>query len=91
MIDTKENAQAVVDIFNDLFKADPVAATKLFLNRVDCNDAVADHPRIIAVGALGAWAVGFIGLINGLFSEKWLVSMVVDDDRLSGFRVVDVS
>lgn len=91
-MDTQENAQAIVDLFNEFYKADPEAATKLFSTRVACNDAVADHPSIIVSGGTGEWRVGIAGVLNGLFGEEHRIAMLIEDDgRLSGFKVAKVS
>lgn len=93
-MDCRENAQAIVDLFNDFYKTDPEAASALFSIRVPCNDAVADHPDIVVAGNPGSWKVGVLGLLNGLFGEKNRIGMWANTNgslASPGFLVTDVS
>ena len=101
MIDTRENAQVVVDLLNDLMRADPRAVKNLFTTRVPCNHELADHSHVI-VKPLddGAFDVGFLGIINALFGSEHRIGIKVDlmdatsdnDEVIKivhGFEVVD--
>jgi hypothetical protein len=87
-----------VEALNAAFAADPNAIHALMVNRVPCNQALADDPfvqvDIPPVLAPGNFQVGAIGLINGvlaanglpLVAHKW--SDELDNDgrpRLVGF------
>lgn len=106
MIDTRENAQAVVDLLRSMYAADPRATRALFAHRVACNRALADHPAVIVRGkdepylpaegpTRGDWDVGFLGVVNALFGPGHRVAAVLDDATgelaEDAFRVVDVS
>lgn len=106
MIDTRENAQAFVDILRSMYQTDPAATKALFAHRVPCNRALAEHPTIIVRGKeeprfpfegtnRGDWDVGFLGIVNALFGPAHRVAVLADDvtGELAeeGFRLVDVS
>lgn len=87
-----------VDCLNAAFVADPAAIHSLVLNRVPCNDALADDPFVIVerVKTLSGkhWSVDAIGLINAVLAANKLPLVVwkFDDTKdaegrhkLSGF------
>lgn len=96
-MDTQENAQAIVDLLNELIAADPVAAQAVYSRGVPCNRAVADHPRFIVnpitSGRTSRSEIRILGILNGLFSEAHRIAAVIDDDtgKLERFSVIDLS
>lgn len=92
MMDSRENAQTIVDLFNEFYETDPDAATLLVGLRFSCNDAVAEHPRFLAAGEPGKPSIGIVGLLNAMFSESHRIGICIDDDQIiTGFALVDVS
>jgi hypothetical protein len=90
----------VVEALNAAFAADPCAIHALIVNRVPCNQALADDPFVQVdcppVLREGLFQVGAIGLINGVLAAIGLplaatmFSDEKDDDgrsRLLGFTV----
>lgn len=63
----------VLTALNRAFAADPTAMYCLTVNRVPCNDALADDPTIVVdkhlVAGTPRWAVGLMGIINGILGE----------------------
>lgn len=83
----------IVDILNSAFKADPAAITSLFINRVPCNNALAEHPTII-VGDMHGYVVGLTGLLNGLFPLRddglgWIAAKY-ENNKFAGFTTEHV-
>lgn len=89
-INTRDNAQAVVDLFRSMLATDPAATRALFGFRVGCNQALADHPAVIVRGSdepwmpaegppRGRWDVGILGVVNALFGPTHRVATVCDD------------
>ena len=78
----------VVNVLNSAFKADPAAITSLFINRVPCNIALAEHPTII-VGDMHGYVVGLTGLLNGLFPLRpdglGYIAAKYENNRFAGF------
>ncbi len=54
---------SALDALNSALDADRRAVSALFAIRVECNEALADHPTV----QVGGGTVGALGLINGLF------------------------
>lgn len=74
--DIREEATARVLVsLNAAFNADPAAIHSLMVNRVPCDDALADHPTlpvdVIPLENTGSerYAVGALGLLNLLMAE----------------------
>jgi hypothetical protein len=58
----------VITLLNELTEIDPEAVTRLIQTRVACNKKIADHLSVqVLVDDLGAYWVGFLGFVNGLF------------------------
>jgi hypothetical protein len=92
MTDTKENAQAMVDMLNDFLAADPVACSRLMASEVPCSPSLLDHPRLIPWDyPNGAHGIRFLGVVNALFSPEHRVSVSVDGDEILKFSVADVT
>lgn len=92
------DAKAVIlDVLRSALAADPEALNGLFNSYVACNDALANHPYVIASEvALGdaqaesTAAIGIIGLLNGFFPLLCgeLIAAVYDrNDKLVDFTV----
>lgn len=56
-----------IEFINDLIELDRQAITALWLNRVPCNQALADHPTVQVGEENGQFVVGLLGILNGLF------------------------
>jgi hypothetical protein len=75
----------VIDSLNEAFESDPMAMTLLMRNKVECNEAFADHPTIqVAVEELDEekFMVGALGLVNGVLTSAGLprVAIRLSDD-----------
>jgi hypothetical protein len=60
--------QKAIDTLNGAYNDDRNAIHALMCNRVPCNHALADHPtvQVDELGVTGGYAVGALGLINGV-------------------------
>lgn len=97
MIKTSITLQEVVDLLNDLLGIDPLSINALFNIRVYCNQRLADHPTV-QVGCQGpkgpfmVCAVGFVGILNGLFglNESGLgrLAMELDNGTIKRFKLL---
>lgn len=77
-----------LQVLNEAYAADPAAIHALICNRVPCNQALADHPTIQVevnrVAAGESYAVGMLGVINGLVEAttgERVAVMWSDDDK----------
>lgn len=81
---------AAIEALNSMLAADPDAMLALISHRVSCNDALADHPSCQVGGEPGAWVVGLLGVLNGIFGtdeQGWgYISATLDDERLLSFQ-----
>ncbi len=80
-----------LDTLNSAVKADPVAMLNLVENRVPCNKIFADHPSIQVSVEGDGYAVGLLGILNGLFGtnkEGWgpIAGVFEDDGTLTKFE-----
>lgn len=70
-----------VDCLNAAFAADPNAIHALLLNRVPCNQSLADDPYILVDAAqtlpAGFFQVGALGLVNGVLAANGLPLVAV--------------
>lgn len=75
-------------ILNQAVHLDPEAMTRLFTNRVPCNERLAEHPTIQVSQAS---ELGPLGLINGFFGvnerQRGHIVAVYIDSKLSHFEV----
>ncbi len=62
----------VIDFLNELLAIDPYAISELLIERVPCNQRMADHRTVQVQGAgfytfiaPGTFRVGLLGLLNG--------------------------
>jgi hypothetical protein len=90
MIISKEVlADLIIERLNEISKRDPVAFGKLIEARIECNEALADHPSVqVSNHEPGLAKVGVLGIINGLIGtidngprKGWgLVTVACEDD-----------
>jgi hypothetical protein len=74
--------ESVVKTLSEALAADGYALERLFRNRVECNDAMGDHPHIVT-GKIGqTTTLSTLGLINGIVGALTghRVAMMVPDD-----------
>lgn len=59
----------VLAVLNSALRADPDAMKALVETRIECNEALSNHPTIQAGAyhAPGKFHVGLLGILNGLF------------------------
>lgn len=87
------NIEAVVDTLNAAFANDPGAIHALIINRVPCNQALADHPTVqVDSSPVGTGtSVGALGLINAvtetLTGERIAIKFDDATRKLLGFCV----
>lgn len=88
-------ANLLIERLNEIAKHDPVAMGKLIDARVECNEALADHPSVQVHVHDGPPTVGFLGMLNGIIGvvghgsrqHHGLVTAVCEDDgSVSHFR-----
>jgi hypothetical protein len=82
--------QTVVDLLNNAFKSDPSAIHALMVNRVPCNEQLADDPFIVVetppVLTGDHFQVGALGLINGVLGSLGMprVALTYSDKDSNG-------
>lgn len=67
--DRADLAEKVVDLLNEALSLDRDCVTALVERRINCNEALCDHPtiQVLASKAPGqGGAVGLLGILNGL-------------------------
>jgi hypothetical protein len=63
----KQIAERFVATLNELVELDNKAIRNLILNKVECNEAIADHPTVqVGLQCDGQYSIGALGLLNGL-------------------------
>ena len=92
-MDTRENAQSVADLLNELLATDPNVTQKIFTQKFPCNPALIASPTFPVVDTVGGGQIGVLGVINGLFSEKNMVTASQDQrtGKILRFQVLDLS
>lgn len=92
-MDARENAQAVADLLNELLATDPTVTQKIFTQKFPCNKALTDSPTFPVVDTPTGGQIGVLGVINGLFSEKNMVTASQDQKtgKILRFQVMDLS
>lgn len=90
-----ELADLIIARLNDVLQYDSEAVRRLIDSRVECNDALADHPTVQVRSREGEpHCVGFLGVLNGLVGtiqdgprKGWgfITAVVEDDGTISGF------
>lgn len=84
----------VVALLNELTAMDPAAMHNLVESRVECNEAIADHPTVQVSGCVNGdgstYEFGILGLLNGLFGTDGLsygaISASFEEGRLLRFN-----
>ncbi len=65
--------KVTIDILNEAYVLDPAAVHALICNRVPCNVNLAEHGTVVVdenkVATGDSFAVGALGLINGIISK----------------------
>ena len=83
------SVETAIEFLNEALKYDPIAIKNLILTKVNCNEAMANHPTI-QCGKKddgNGYEVGPLGLINGLFgirTDGWGCICAIFDDKNYG-------
>ena len=59
-----------INALNTMVEADREAIENLLNYRVECNEAMADHPTVQVMADNHKFKVGLLGIINGIFGAK---------------------
>lgn len=85
-------AKQIVELLNQLFETDPVAAADLVNHRVVCNDAFlgSDIPFVCSQSQDGVITMGVVGFVNAMAKPGtgYAAAIYGDDNQLTGFTVV---
>lgn len=85
-------AKQIVDLLNQLFTTDPVAAADLVNHRVVCNDAFleSDIPFVCSQSRDGVITMGLVGFVNAMAKPGtgYAAAVYGDGGQLTGFTVV---
>ena len=77
---------------NELVSIDAGAISTLFGFRATCNEKLANHPTVQVQTIDNSYAVGIIGLLNGMFgvdADGWgAIAAVWNEGQMIGFRRV---
>lgn len=84
------NSHQVVALLNELIALDRDAIEKLIAARVQCNQALADHPSVQVLAVSGDFWVGMLGVLNGIYgcnqeSVGYIEAHLDDNQRLVRF------
>jgi hypothetical protein len=99
------NAEGAIKFLNEIHALDPTVLPKLISHRVECNQALADHPTVqvgfcgefgeMNSGLADKYVVGFMGILNGLFGIRdygsGYIAYVEENGKLKGFRLTSPS
>ena len=93
MLKKQIRPKEVIAYLNRLLKIDRLAVETLFNVRVLCNDRMAKHPTVQVARFSQRYAVGIIGIINGMFgvdSNKWgcIAMDLTKSNKIKKFRLV---
>jgi hypothetical protein len=89
------NIDKVVEVLSSAFKADPIAISALLQPRVNCNETLANHPKIPVESMIydefdkkTYYYLGIMGLINGIVHTLTgeLVATKWEGNKLVGFQ-----
>jgi hypothetical protein len=97
---SEENVDKVLTFLNELVALDRAAVERLVETRVQCNDAIADHPSVqVGKDADGNPVVGLLGIVNGLMGTQpegankpgwgYIAASFDDGGKLAGFVRID--
>lgn len=86
MLKKSITSQEVVEFFNSLIVIDPGAIQTLINTRVQCNEAMTNHPtvQVVIVPRSIIHSVGMLGILNGMFGineNGWGCITVIFDDE----------
>jgi hypothetical protein len=83
--------QEVCDLLNEMLKMDYSCTHALINNRVQCNQALADHPtvQVRQYEKNHLPKVGLLGILNGLFGPQGQIRMIVDENKILSFEPVN--
>lgn len=59
----------VLEVLNSALDCDPEAVSKLILNRVPCNEKLADHDHVTVAYKNDEFRVGLIGFVNAILTK----------------------
>lgn len=59
--------EETIQLLNEFVLLDPEAMRDLLDSRVECNEAVSNHPTIQVSALFDSYKVGLLGVLNGLF------------------------
>ena len=80
----------VIDVLNDALSKDRYAVEKLFFDRKECNEKLAEHETIQIGFSNGVYRVGALGLINGMFgideNGYGAIMMILEDGVITKFK-----
>lgn len=87
----------VIDLLNAANELDPKAMAALVAARVECNEALTEHPTIQCGGDEvlgGEYTVGLVGILNGLFGVDArqygaISARVREDGSIECFELLD--
>lgn len=84
------NLHAAITVLNEANKLDPEAMRLLLVQRVPCNEALAQHPTIQVAGERHKYLVGPLGLINGMIEamsgHRIQANIDVETGRITAFQ-----
>jgi len=89
-------SQRAVEVLNRMLLTDSRPVEKLVHTRFECNQELADDPSIQVLTENGKYAVGFLGVINGIlgiYENGWgpIVADVDEHGHIINFRRSDIS
>jgi hypothetical protein len=67
MIKKRVTPGGVVRLLNEMLKMDGKAVDDLISHRVNCNEALSDHPTVQVRKIGESYQVGMLGVLNGMF------------------------
>lgn len=89
MIKESITLDEVIEALNSMLACDNKAIQSMVMDRVRCNEALADHPSAQVAGDSGYYSIGLLGVINGLFGvDEWgrgPIALVAIDNTIMFF------
>lgn len=79
-----------INALNDMVKTDRATIKNLLSIRIECNEALADHPTVQVMADNHKYRVGLLGIINGIFGANdegigFIAAEYDDEGKLMGF------
>lgn len=86
VLDTQVNINRIINILNEITLLSPQSIKDLCSYRVQCNQAIIDHPDII----VNESGLGILGILNGVLGHEYpyRIAMMTQDDELLGFTLI---